>query len=168
MRLRKIALILSIAVLFSFDVSAKPKTAKYYENMYSFAKKMKEKRDLVKRVYKDIGEGEGENYAPLISKIIDEQYNYGVEQDKNSFKDYEEWIYYTAMCAGALKLNNKAAQLKTIYTYVKSPIYLGTIAHVLALTGAKDEVLPWLNEHLREMNMMVRKGSGGIDIKKKL
>ncbi|MEE1289571.1 MAG: hypothetical protein UHW86_00915 [Spirochaetota bacterium] len=168
MRFRKIALILSIAVLFSFDVSAKPKTAKYYENMYSFAKKMKEKRDLVKRVYKDIGEGEGENYAPLISKIIDEQYNYGVEQDKNSFKDYEEWIYYTAMCAGALKLNNKAAQLKTIYTYVKSPIYLGTIAHVLALTGAKDEVLPWLNEHLREMNMMVRKGSGGIGYKEEI
>ena len=164
MRFSKIALVLSIAVLFCFEVSAKPRTARYYENMYKHAKKMKEKRNLVKEMYKDIIE----DYAPIISNIIDEQYNYGIEKDKNSFKDYEEWIYYTAMCAGSLKLSNKSEQLKTIYTYVKTPIYMGTIAHVLALTGDKDGVLPWLNEHLREMNMMVRKGSGSISYKEEI
>ncbi|MCH5149406.1 MAG: hypothetical protein J1G30_01955 [Spirochaetales bacterium] len=158
MKIRKIALILSITVLFSFDVSAKERSANYYKTMYSMARKMKEKRDLVKEMYKNIKE----DYAPIISDIIDEQYNYGVERDKNSFKDYEEWIYYTAMSAGALKLSDKAEKLKTIYSYLKTPIYIGTVAHVLALTGAKDEVLPWLNEHLREMNLMVKKGTGKI------
>lgn len=85
MRFSKIALVLSIAVLFCFEVSAKPRTARYYENMYKHAKKMKEKRNLVKEMYKDIIE----DYAPIISNIIDEQYNYGIEKDKNSFKDYE-------------------------------------------------------------------------------
>ena len=164
MRFRKIALILSIAVLFSFDVSAKERSAKYYETMYKSAIRMKEKRNLVKEMYKNIKD----DYAQIISNIIDEQYNYGVEKDKNSFKDYEEWIYYTAMCAGTLKLSGKVEKLKAMYSYVKTPIYMGTIAHVLALTGAKDEVLPWLNEHLREMNTMVRKGSGSIGYKEEI
>lgn len=164
MRIRKIALILSIIALFSFDVSAKEKTANYYKVMYANARKMKEKRNLVKEMYKNIKE----DYAPIISNIIDEQYNYGIERDKNSFKDYEEWIYYTAMSAGVLKLSDKVEKLKAIYLYLKTPIYMGTVAHVLALTGAKDEVLPWLNEHLYEMNIMTRKGSGNISYKEEI
>lgn len=164
MRFRKIALILSIAVLFSFDVSAKERSANYYKVMYGNARKMKEKRNLVKEMYKNIKE----DYAPIISDIIDEQYNYGVERDKNSFKDYEEWIYYTAMSAGSLKLPGKAEKFKTIYSYLKTPIYMGTVAHVISLTGTKDEALPWLNEHLREMNIMVRKGSGSIGYKEEI
>lgn len=164
MRIKKIALILLIAALFSFDVSAKEKSANYYKVMYGNAKRMKEKRDLVKEMYKNIKD----DYAPIISDIIDEQYNYGIERNKNSFKDYEEWIYYTAMSASILKLSNKVEKLKVIYSYLKTPIYMGTVAHVLALTGTKDEVLPWLNEHLREMNIMVRKGSGSISYKEEI
>lgn len=164
MRFRKIALILAIAVLFCFDVSAKKRSANYYKMMYGNARKMKEKCNLVKDIYKNIED----DYAPIISDIIDEQYNYGVERDKNSFKDYEEWIYYTAMSAGSLKLSGQAEKLKTIYTYLKTPIYIGTVAHVIALTGTKEEVLPWINEHLREMNTMVKKGSGSISYKEEI
>lgn len=152
MRINKSATIL-VLIIFVGTALFGARDANYYKKMYRLAVDMKEKRDKVK----EINSVADESYKDLILEILDEQINHGRERNASIRRDFEEWIYYSTLTAGKIRIPEAAIKLKTLYPYIDNPIYKGTIALSMGMTKNK-EILPWLNELLKDLNDKHRKG----------
>lgn len=151
--------VISSLLLFLLTLPLFPvkKTVSYYEAMYHTAKSIQEKRDLMKELNSEVND----SYISFLTKVIDEQLNYGIEKNKNLLKDYEEWLSYTALAAGKIKLTDCSQKLKQIYSYARSPVCKGLILRSIGMMEAQDQ-LPWLNQLLKEFNLLHKEGKGGI------
>ncbi|HBD96005.1 MAG: hypothetical protein A2015_16530 [Spirochaetes bacterium GWF1_31_7] len=138
-------------ISFAFLFSAQD--ANYHKRIYNQARNLVEKKEKMKAIY----EVADDTYKTLVIDILDEQLNYGKERNKGLVKDYEEWIYYSSMTAGKLKISEAAPKMKVLFTYLQNSIIRGTVVYSIGLTKNKD-MLPWINLLLTDLNDLHRVG----------
>lgn len=152
MKVRKLyAIVLMMSFFMSFQINASD--AAVHRRLYRQASRLKEKRDKVKNIY----EASDESFKSLVIEILDEQLNYGVERNRTQRRDHEDWIYYTAMTAGKLRIPEAAPKMQTLFTYIENSIIRGTLLHCIGLTKNED-MIPWLNLLLTDFNDQHRIG----------
>ena len=92
-----IALFMFITATFLFSAQ----DVNYHKKIYNETTNLIEKKEKLKEIYAVADD----TYKTLVIDILDEQLNYGKERNKALVKDYEEWIYYSSMTAGKLKIS---------------------------------------------------------------
>lgn len=123
-------------------------SAKLWTKLYRQARSIKQKRDKVK----EMSEIATNEFQSLIMDILEEQISYGAEKVFYRKKDHEEWIYYTSVIVGNLKLKDGAVKLSKLIDHVENPVMKGEMFYTIAKTDNKN-LLPWLNQKLKEYNL---------------
>ncbi len=144
-----IALFMFITATFLFSAQ----DVNYHRKIYNETTNLVEKKEKLKEIYAVADE----TYKTLVIDILDEQLNYGKERNKALVKDYEEWIYYSSLIAGKLKISEAAPKIKILFTYLQNSLIRGNVIYCIGLTKNK-EMLPWINLLLTDLNDLHRVG----------
>jgi hypothetical protein len=128
-------------------------SAQTWTILYKKSVSLKEKREKVKQMV-DIATPEFEN---LIVDILTDQVTIPEYTGSIDKKMYEEWVNYTVIIAGKLKMKKTSPALKKLYTRIQSPRLKGDIVYNIGLIGNKED-MPYLLDELKVFNTTQKAG----------
>jgi hypothetical protein len=150
---KKLLCIVLILIFVIADIFPQNYSAKTWEILYKKSISIKEKREKVKQM-SDVATPEFEN---LILYILKEEVDMPYITNSQDRKIYEEWVNYTIMMAGNLKLKNTNTILKTLYQKIDTLKLKGDIAYNIGKIENKEDI-PYLVIELNNNNSAQKAG----------
>jgi len=151
--MRRKLFLLIIFIIYSYINIFGVSLVNLWERRYTNAKDIKERRDIVLALSKKVSA----EYEPLILKILKDQAYYAPDRDAQTFRYYEDLVYYVADMMINLKIKKANDDLVLMYKKMVNPLHLGMIAEAIGMVNDKKD-LEFLNEELRLINIMHRTG----------
>ncbi|MCK4796492.1 MAG: hypothetical protein KAT05_03880 [Spirochaetes bacterium] len=149
----KITCFLIFFILISTYSLLGQRSPKLWGELYQNSKTIKQKKDIIVNIY-DVATKDFEVLILIIFQDIFEHPDTKMALKKLYF---EESVYYLTLMMNKLDIKTKSAQLKLLYERINNPLYKGEILAVIGKSGDKN-LLPWLNELLKKMNIDHRIG----------